>query len=71
MELLAMGLRIALHVHDTFVLISIDLKNAYNAMNRAIVCAAHLRHGKLRRTIPYRRAKLGPHSPVWAGNEEF
>jgi hypothetical protein len=70
-KLLAMGLWMTLHVHDTFVLITIDLKNAYIAMRRAAVCEAHLRHDKLRRTIPYWRATLGPHSLVWAGAEEF
>jgi hypothetical protein len=70
-EVLAMGLRMTLHVHDTFVLIIIDIKNAYNAMSRAAICAGHLIHDILRRTVPYWRAKLGPHSPVWAGSEEF
>jgi hypothetical protein len=40
-------------VHDTFVLINIDLRNAYNAMRRSAVCEAHLRHGKMRRFVPY------------------
>jgi hypothetical protein len=70
-ELLAMGLRMTLHVHETFVLISIDLTNAYNAMKRATVFEAHLMHDKLRRSDPYRRAESGPHSPVWACAEEF
>ena len=63
-ELLAMGLQMTLHVHDTIVLISIDLKNAYNTMRRAAVCEAHLMHDILWRSVPYWRAKLGPHSPV-------
>jgi len=70
-ELAAMGLRMILHVHGTFVLVSIDLKNAYTAVRRAAVCEAHPRHGKMRRSTPYNRAKLGPHSPVWAGSEAF
>ena len=70
-ELLVMGLRMALNVHDTFVLINIDIKNAYNAINRATVCEARLNHNRLRRTVPYWRAKLGPNSPVWACNEEL
>ena len=48
-ELLAMGLRMTLRVHGTFVLISIDLKGAYNDKRRAAVCETHLRHDKLRR----------------------
>jgi hypothetical protein len=60
-----------LHVHDTFVLITIDLKNAYKAMRRAAVCEAYLRHDKVRRSDPYWRAKFGPHSLVWAGAEEL
>ena len=52
-ELLAMRLRMTLHVYDTFVLISIDLKNAYNAMRRAAVCEAYPMHDKLQRSDPY------------------
>jgi hypothetical protein len=70
-ELLAMGLRMIIRVHDTFVLIRIDIKNAYNDMSKAAICVAHLSHDRPRRTVPYCRAKLGPHSPVWAGSEEF
>ena len=33
-KLLAMGLRLTLHVPNTFVLIGIDLKNSYNALRR-------------------------------------
>ena len=68
---LAMDMRMTLHVHDTFALIGIDLKNACHAMRRATLCEAHPRHDKSRRSIPYRRAKLGLHSHVWAGNEAF
>ena len=70
-ELLAMGLRMTLRDHVTFALINIDIKNAYNVIIMAATCAAHLRHEKLRRVVPYRRAKVGPHSPVWACSEEF
>jgi len=70
-ELLVIGLIMTLHVHDTFVPIIIDIKNAYNAINKASVCETHLSHNMLRRTVPYWRAKLGPHSPVWTGSEEF
>ena len=70
-ELLEIGLRMTLHVHNTFVMIIIDLKNAYTAMRRAAMCEAYFRHDKLLRSVPYRREKLGPQSPVWAGAEEF
>jgi hypothetical protein len=69
--LLARGLRMTLHVHDAFVLINIDIKNAYNAISKATIFEAHISHDILRRTVPYWRAKLGPHSPVWVGNEEL
>jgi hypothetical protein len=66
-----MGLRFILHVYDDYVLTNIDIKNAYTAMRREAWCATHYNHDMLTRMIPYWRAKLGPHSPVWAGEEEF
>ena len=70
-ELLVMGLRMTLQLHPDYILISIALRNAFNAIWRAAVCQAHLTHPKLRLLVPYWRAKLGPRSPVWAGEEEF
>ena len=67
-KLLAMGLRMTLHVHDTFVLIDIDLKNAYNAIRRAAICEDHLMHDRLRRSLPYSRVKSEPYSPIWASS---
>jgi hypothetical protein len=52
-KLLAMGLRMTLHVHNTFVRIIIDLKNAYNAMRRSSMCETHIQHDRLRRIVSY------------------
>ena len=65
-ELLAMGIRMTLHMRPGHILISIDLKNAYNTMWRAAIPEIHSAHMTLRRTVPYWRAKLGPKSPTWA-----
>ena len=42
-ELLAMGLRIVLHLRGGVIFISIDIINAYNKIKRAAVVAAHMR----------------------------
>jgi len=52
-ELLVMGIRMILHVTPNNILISIDLKNAYNAIWRAAVIERHYTHKTPRRTIPY------------------
>ena len=52
-ELLAMGLRMTLHLHRGFIIISIDMVNAYNEIKRATVMDAHSRHVYLRRMVPF------------------
>ena len=52
-ELLAMGLRMTLHLHRGFIIISIDMVNAYNEIKRAAVMDIHIRHIYLRRMIPF------------------
>ena len=52
-ELLAMGIKMILHVTPDNIVISIDLKNAYNAIWRAAVVERHYTHKTLRRTVPY------------------
>ena len=65
-ELLAMGIRMTLHVKPYIILMSIDLRNAYNAIWREAVVERHRGHMTLKRTVPYWRAKLRPRSPIWA-----
>ena len=43
-ELQAMGLRMTLHLHRGFVIVNIDMVNAYNEIKRATVTDAHNRH---------------------------
>ncbi len=68
-ELLAMGLRMVLHMRGGFILISIDIINAYNEIKRAAVVEAHMRHAYFRKWVPYWAAKLGPTSKLWAGED--
>jgi hypothetical protein len=70
-ELLAMGLRMTMHLHKEFIIISIDMINAYNEVKRATVMDAHSRHTYLERMIPYWRAKLSPTSKLWAGRDSM
>ncbi len=66
-KLLAMGLRMTSSLHWGFILISIDMVNAYNKIKRDAVMGAHGMHATLRRTVPLWRAKLGPSAKFWAG----
>ncbi len=68
-ELLAMGLRMVLHLRGGFILISIDIINAYNEIKRAAVVEAHMRHTYFRKWVPYWTAKLWPTSKLWAGED--
>ncbi len=52
-ELLAMGLRMVLHLHGGFIIISIDITNAYNEIKRATVLGAHKRNTFFQKWIPY------------------
>ncbi len=52
-ELIAMGLRMTLHLHNGFIIVNIDMINAYNEIKRAAVLDAHIRHIYLRRMVPY------------------
>ncbi len=55
-----------LHLLKGFIIVSIDMINAYNKIKRAAVLDAHSRHTYLRRMVPYWRAKLTPTSKLWA-----
>ena len=68
-ELLAMGLRMVLHLRGCFILISIDIINAYNEIKRAAVVASHMRKTHFVRWVPNWRSKLGQTSRLWAGQD--
>ncbi len=51
-ELLAMGLRMTLHLHRGFIIVIIDMINAYYEIKRAAVLDAHMRHTYLKRMVP-------------------
>jgi hypothetical protein len=68
-EMLAMGLRMVLHLHGGFILLSIDIVNAYNEIKRATVVRAQVRHTHFVKWVPYWRSKLGPTSKLWAGED--
>ncbi len=52
-ELLAMGLRMTLHRCAPFIIISINMIDAYNEIMRDAVMGAHNRQIYLRRTVPF------------------
>jgi len=63
-ELQAMGIRMMLHARPDNILISIDLRNAYNEIWREAIIERRRGHMTLKHAIPYWRAKLGPRSPI-------
>ncbi len=52
-ELLAMGLKMVLHLRGGFILISIGIVSAYNEIKRAEVVGAHMRHTHFVKWVPY------------------
>jgi hypothetical protein len=65
-ELLIMGLRMTLHRNPDFVIVGIDMENAYKQIWREVVQRRHMEHRRLIGLVPYLRGKLGPRSPMWA-----
>jgi hypothetical protein len=65
-ELLIMDMRMTLHLHGDYGIINIDLRNAFNAIWRAVFLRCHLMHARLKQLVPYLRAKLRPRAPMWA-----
>ncbi len=70
-ELMAMGLRMTVKLHGHFIIITIDMINAYNEIKRKAMMGAHNKHVNLRRTVPFWRAKLAPTAKLWAGKESL
>ncbi len=65
-EQLITDLRMTLHRTPEFVLVGIDLKNAYKKFWREAVLHRHLEYRHLNGLVPYLRGHLGPRSPMWA-----
>jgi hypothetical protein len=51
-ESLDMGIRRTLHVNPDNILISFDLKSAYNAIWREAIIERHRGHTTMKRTVP-------------------
>ena len=59
-ELLVMGLRMIINMNKDFILISVDIVNAFCEVMRVSVIERHMEHDRFRGMLPYWRAKLGP-----------
>jgi len=68
-ELQVMGLRMTLNTRPVFIIVGVDISNAYCEVMRDSVIERHMQHAKLCGTGPYSRAKLGPVAKLWAGND--
>jgi hypothetical protein len=68
-ELLVMGLRMTLHKRPDFIIVGVDISNAFCEIMRAIVVERHMQHDRLCGMVPYWRAKLGPVAKLWAGKD--
>ena len=68
-ELLVMGLRMMLHTRPDFIIVGVDISNAFCEVMRASVIERHMQHDGLCGMVPYWRAKLGPVAKLWAGKD--
>ena len=64
-ELLVMGLRMIINMKKDFILINVDICNAFCEVMRASVMERHMGHERFRGIMPYWRAKLGPTANLW------
>ena len=68
-ELLVMGLRMTLHTRPDFIIVGVDISNAYCKVMRATEIERYMQHDRLCGMVPYWRAKLGPVAKLWAGKD--
>jgi hypothetical protein len=52
-ELLVMGLRMTLQRNEDFIILSVDISNAYCEIMRASVVERHMDSEKMRGMVPY------------------
>jgi hypothetical protein len=55
-ELLVMGLRMTLHTRPEFIIVGVNISNAYCEVMRAIVIERNMQHDMLCGMVPYWRA---------------
>jgi len=70
-ELLVMGLRMTLYRSPDFIIVGVDISNAFCEIMRASVIDRHMQHEILCGMVPYWRAKLGPVAKLWAGKDSM
>ena len=63
-ELLVMGLRMTLYRNKDFIILNVDISNAYCEIMRASVVERHMDNEKMRGMVQYRRAKLGSNAKL-------
>jgi hypothetical protein len=63
-ELLVMGLRMTFHRNEDFIILNVDIFNAYCEIMRASVVERHMDNEKMRGMVPYWRSKLGPNAKL-------
>ena len=61
-ELLVMGLMMIFNMKKDFIIINVDIVNAFCEVMRASVIERHMENNRFRGMVPYWRAKLGPTS---------
>ena len=69
-ELLILGLRMTLHRQADFIIMGVDITNAYCEEMTASVIERHMQHERFKGMVPYWRAKLGSVAKLWAGQKE-
>ena len=58
-----------LHMRPNFIIVGLNISNAFREVMRASVIEMHMHHDRLCGMMPYGRAKLGPVAKLWAGKD--
>jgi hypothetical protein len=70
-ELLVMGMGMTLHRSEDFIILGMDISNASCEVTRDNAVERHMESERMRGMVPYWRAKLGPYSKLWAGEDNM
>ena len=58
-----------LHTRPDFIIVGVDISNAFCEVVRASIIERHMQHDRLCGMVPYWRAKFGPVAKLWAGKD--
>ncbi len=62
---MVMGMRMTSHRNTDFIILSVDISNAYIEVTMSSVVERRMESDTFSGMVRYRRAKLGPNSKLW------